>query len=102
AQSDFAAVIGFDKQRDEIGEMARAVVVFKENGIANERMQEERAAAVAERERRQQHVEELIHGFDQQVSTVLNQLATAAAEMQATASSMSAIAERTAQKASAV
>jgi len=102
AQGDFAAAIGFAKQRDEIGEMARAVVVFKESGIANERMQVEKEQAQAERERRQAHVEELIHGFDRQVSAVLEQLAVAANEMQATASSMSAIAERTAQKAHAV
>ncbi|HVJ34448.1 MAG TPA: methyl-accepting chemotaxis protein [Terriglobia bacterium] len=102
AQGDFSALIGFDRQRDEIGEMARAVVVFKENGIANERMQQEKEQAQAERERRQRHVEELIHDFDTQVSSVLEQLAGAAAEMQATASSMSAIAERTAQKANAV
>jgi methyl-accepting chemotaxis protein len=102
AQGDFAQAIGFDKQRDEIGEMARAVVVFKDNGIANERMQQERAVAVAERERRQQHVEHLIHTFDSQVSGVLDQLAGAATEMQATAASMSSIAERTAEKAHAV
>jgi methyl-accepting chemotaxis protein len=102
AQGDFSQVIQFDKQRDEIGEMARAVVVFKDNGIANERMQSERAAAVAERERRQRHVEELIRTFDAQVSGVLDQLAGAATEMQATAASMSSIAERTAEKAHAV
>ncbi|HVJ41014.1 MAG TPA: HAMP domain-containing methyl-accepting chemotaxis protein [Dongiaceae bacterium] len=102
AQGDFSALIGFDRQRDEIGEMARAVVIFKDNGIANERMHQEKEQAQAERERRQRHVEELIHSFDSQVSSVLEQLAGAAAEMQATASSMSAIAERTAQKANAV
>jgi len=102
AQGDFSQLISFDRQRDEIGEMARAVVVFKENGQANERLQEERAQTMAERERRQAHVEELIHEFDKQVSSVLEQLAGAATEMQATASSMSAIAVRTAERASAV
>jgi methyl-accepting chemotaxis protein len=102
AQGDFSQVISFDRQRDEIGEMARAVVVFKENGQANQRLQEERAQTMAEREQRQQHVEELIREFDKQVSSVLEQLAGAATEMQATASSMSAIAVRTAERASAV
>jgi methyl-accepting chemotaxis protein len=87
---------------EETPAKARAVVVFRENGIANERMQQERAAAVAERERRQQHVEDLIRNFDAQVSGVLDQLAGAATEMQATAASMSSIAERTAEKAHAV
>jgi len=102
ANGDFSQLIQGDKRRDEIGEMARAVVIFKENGLANERLQAERAQAQADRERRQQHVEELIRAFDSQITDVLDQLAGAATEMQATAQSMSAIAEKTARQANAV
>jgi methyl-accepting chemotaxis protein len=102
ANGDFAQVIEDDKRRDEIGEMARAVVVFKENGLANARLQAERIQAQAEREARQRHVENLILGFDHKVSAVLDQLAGAATEMQATAQSMSAIAAKTASQANAV
>src|SRR3546814_18109787 len=38
--------VPFGEQGDEIGRMARAVGVFKENGIANERMQAERAEEI--------------------------------------------------------
>ncbi len=102
ATGDFGQIIQGDQRRDEIGEMARAVVVFKEHGLANERLQAERAQAQAERERRQQHIEELIHDFDSKVTRVLDQLAGAATELQATAQSMSAIAEKTAHQANAV
>ncbi|MDY0881951.1 methyl-accepting chemotaxis protein [Dongia soli] len=102
ANGDFSQLITDDKRRDEIGEMARAVLVFKENGIANEGLQAERAQSQAEGEARQVRVEALIRDFDNKVSAVLEQLAGAATEMQATAQSMTAIAEKTAQQANAV
>jgi methyl-accepting chemotaxis protein len=102
AQSDFSHDVQGSDRRDEIGEMARAVLVFKENGIGNQRMQAERAQAQAEREQRQQHVEGLIHDFDSRMSHVLEQVAGATVELQATAKSMTSIAERTAQQAQAV
>jgi methyl-accepting chemotaxis protein len=102
AQSDFSQDVQGGDRQDEIGEMARAVLVFKENGIANQRMQAERAQAQAERERRQQRVDNLIHDFDGRMSSVLNQVAGATVELQATAKSMTGIAERTAHQAHAV
>ncbi|HVT54172.1 MAG TPA: methyl-accepting chemotaxis protein [Dongiaceae bacterium] len=102
AQSDFSRAVDGGERRDEIGEMARAVLVFKENGIANQRMQAERAEAQAEREQRQQHIEGLIQGFDHQMASVLEQVAGATVELQATAQSMTSIAERTAHQAQAV
>jgi methyl-accepting chemotaxis protein len=102
AQGDFSAEVAGGELKDEIGEMARAVLVFKENGIANQRMQAERAQAQAERERRQHQVDELIREFDTRMSNVLEQVAGATVELQATAKSMSSIADRTAHQAQAV
>jgi methyl-accepting chemotaxis protein len=102
AQSDFSRDVEGRDRRDEIGEMARAVLVFKENGIANQRMQAERAQAQAEREQRQQRVDHLIRDFDGRMSSVLEQVAGATVELQATAKSMTSIAERTAHQAQAV
>ncbi|TXH37119.1 MAG: methyl-accepting chemotaxis protein [Rhodospirillaceae bacterium] len=102
ADRDYAVDVPYTDRQDEIGDMAQAVIVFKENGVANEQMQAERADAQAERERRQQHVDQLIRSFDARVSGVLEQLAGAATEMQATAQSMSAIADKTAQQVQAV
>ncbi|WJR81367.1 methyl-accepting chemotaxis protein [Bradyrhizobium sp. NP1] len=102
AAGDYTTEVPHRERQDEIGDMARAVVVFRENGLANERMQAERAEAQTERERRQERVDQLIRTFDSKVSGVLNQLAGAATEMQATAQSMSTIAEQTAQRAQIV
>jgi methyl-accepting chemotaxis protein len=102
AEGDFGRDVAGSETRDEIGEMARAVVVFKENGIANQALQSERAQVQAERERRQQIVNTLLRGFDKRMSEVLEQLGGAATEMQATARSMTSIAERTAHQTQAV
>ncbi len=102
AQSRWETAVPFSGQGDEIGQMARAVEVFKENGIANERMQVERAEAQAERERRQQHVEAMIHDFDARVSAMLAIVSEAATEIEATAHSMSATADATSQRATTV
>jgi methyl-accepting chemotaxis protein len=102
ADRDYAVDVPHRQRQDEIGDMARAVVVFKENGLANERMQTERAQAQAERERRQQRIDDLIRAFDRKISGVLDQLAGAATEMQATARSMSSIADKTAHRAQVV
>lgn len=102
ADRDYAVEVPFTQRQDEIGDMAQAIIVFKENGLANDRLQAERAEAQAERERRQQNVDQLLRNFDTRVSGVLEQLAGAATEMQATAQSMSAIADKTAHQVQAV
>lgn len=94
--------VPFAEQGDEVGRMARAVGVFKENGLANERMQAERAEAQAERERRQTRIDTLIHAFDARITETLDEVAGAAGDMQATANTMSAIAESTSGRATAV
>lgn len=94
--------VPFGEQGDEIGRMAHAVDVFKENGVANERMQAERAEAQAERERRQTRIDDLIRDFDAHITKALEEVSGAAGDMQATANSMSSIAENTSGRATAV
>lgn len=94
--------VPFGEQGDEIGRMARAVGVFKENGIANERMQAERAEAQAERERRQTRIDDLIRVFDAGITETLEEVSGAAGDMHTTANSMSSIAESTSERATAV
>ncbi len=55
ADSDFSVAVPFTGRKDEVGEMARALEVFKENArriteIEKERFEDERRAAVARRE----------------------------------------------------
>jgi methyl-accepting chemotaxis protein len=102
ARGQWDTQVPFGDQGDEIGRMARAVGVFKENGVANERMQAERAEAQAERERRQTRIEALIRDFDARITETLEEVSNAAGDMQSTANTMSAIAENTSGRATAV
>jgi methyl-accepting chemotaxis protein len=81
---------------DEIGEIAKAVQVFKDNAIEMDRMTEEQKAMErrAEEDKRQ-NMNELADRFDRRVKEVVDGVGSAATEMQATAQQMSATAEET-------
>ena len=89
-------------RRDEIGAMAGALAVFKENLTAAERLQAEQRAAQERRERRQQTVERLIEGFDRSASGTVTALASASDALQRTAQTMAASAEQTLRQSTAV
>lgn len=82
-------------RRDEIGDMSKAVLVFKENMIKAEQLAAEEAEAVKRREKRAAKINELTASFDQDISVILKTLASAATEMQSTATGMSSTAEET-------
>jgi methyl-accepting chemotaxis protein len=81
---------------DEVGEMAEAVQVFKDNAIEKTRLEEEQAAAAqrAEEEKRQT-MNEMADRFERSVKEVVDGVSSAATEMQATSQQMSATAEET-------
>ncbi|WP_431854168.1 methyl-accepting chemotaxis protein [Azospirillum sp.] len=86
---------------DEIGGMARAVQVFKDNAVERVRLE---AAAAEERqgkERRAAEVERLIRSFEQSVSGILATVASATTELERTAESMTDTAHRTNERATA-
>jgi|AGTN01.1.fsa_nt_gi Methyl-accepting chemotaxis protein len=83
---------------DEIGHMARAVVVFRENGQANAQLQADRERTAAERSRRQEVVEELVAGLDRHVVNILERLAQATAALRGTAEAMSRISFQTSEQ----
>ncbi len=88
---------------DEIGAMAGAVQVFKDNAIRMEELQKEQAAAErrAEEEKRLA-MTELADTFEANVKGVVDSVSSAAAEMQATAQAMSATAEQTSRQGTTV
>ncbi|OUR80539.1 hypothetical protein A9Q83_01020 [Alphaproteobacteria bacterium 46_93_T64] len=106
------------EEQNEIGEMARAVLVFKDNAIEQERLQadakrhaeeeadrehraredEERRLSTererdqrdaAEKQERADRVSALIQNFETRISELLSTVSMAARELQSTASSMS-------------
>jgi methyl-accepting chemotaxis protein len=89
-------------RRDEIGDMAGAVQVFKDNMIKADELAAEQRAEQERKEKRQQAIEGFVRTFDQSVSSSLDTLASASTELQSTAQSMSATAEETSRQATAV
>jgi methyl-accepting chemotaxis protein len=85
-------------RKDEIGDMAQAVQVFKENAVRADRLAAEKAAEQKEREVRAQRIETLAGEFDDTVTNSLDAVATASFEMQGTAQSMASTAEQAAQQ----
>ncbi len=83
------------ERKDEVGEMAKAVLVFKDNMIKADEMAADQERERAAKEQRAQQVEELAENFDSAVTGILKTVAAAATELESTAQSMSATAEQT-------
>lgn len=75
--------------RDEIGEMAKAVQVFRDNGIRAERLTAEQEAERAAQAKRAATLEALAGDFGRAVLTMLATAAEAAHEMESTAQALS-------------
>jgi methyl-accepting chemotaxis protein len=102
AGGDHAVEIPAQGRTDEIGEMAEAVQVFKDNMITAARLAAEQAAENETKLRRAQKVDELTKNFEAKVGHLVGVLSSAATEMEATAQSMAATAEETNQQSVAV
>ena len=75
-------------RRDEVGDIARAVQVFKENTRAKQAMEAEAAKDAEAREARMHRLEDLIGNFDRAVASVLETVAASAQTMTHTARGM--------------
>jgi methyl-accepting chemotaxis protein len=102
AGGDHGAEIPATGRRDEVGEMAKAVVVFKENMIKAKAAAEREAVEQKAREARTQAVTKLTGDFDEEVTLVLKTVASASTELQSTATSMTATAEETSRQSTVV
>jgi methyl-accepting chemotaxis protein len=87
-------VVGLDR-KDEIGGMAAAVQVFKENLEAADRLTAEKEIEQQAKEKRVATVDNLTKSFESKVGQLVATLSSAATEMESTARSMTATAEDT-------
>ena len=94
--------IGHTHRSDEIGELARGLVKFRDHVAEAERVAAERLRGQEQQLHRQREIERLAAEFDVQVAAVTKSVTAAATQMQATSQSMSAIAEQTRMQSSAV
>jgi methyl-accepting chemotaxis protein len=88
---------------DEVGEMARAVQIFKDNAIRTEALQEQQQLQEQRQvQERRQAMLDLADDFENHVNGVVNHVATSSGDMTATATTMSAAASQATQQANAV
>ena len=103
AQGNLETEIPYAQNKDEVGQMASALQVFKENALETERLREEQKhrEQVAEKEKRQA-MQDFADSFEKEIGGVISTVSSAAAEMEATAQSMAGNADQTNDKAQAV
>ncbi len=102
ASGDDAVEVPETDSKNEIGEMARGVLVFKDNMIENKALAAQQEEEQKIRSDRTLRLDTLNTAFDTQVGTMLQEVETAVGQLETTASSMSSVAEQTNGQASAV
>ena len=102
AVRDMAAEIPARGRTDELGHMAGAVQVFKDNMITAERLASEQEAEQRGKAQRAVRLDALVGGFESKIGEMVGMLAAASTEMEATARTMSTTAVQTNQQASVV
>ncbi len=102
ANGDLGIEIPYHKNQDEIGELARAAEIFRQNTQkANELAAEQREGQKAQIQRAA-NLDKLTEDFDNIVSNALKLIFSSTDELETTAQSMGSIAEETHSQASAV
>ncbi|KMO13892.1 methyl-accepting chemotaxis protein [Methylobacterium platani] len=103
ATGDTAAHVPYSDRRDEIGAMAAAVQMFKDNLIHMRQLEEETALARASaEEQRRAGMCQMADAFERAVGGIVGQVSASATELQATAQTMTATATETAAQSTAV
>jgi methyl-accepting chemotaxis protein len=102
ADGDKQAEVPGTARGDEIGRMAKAVLVFKENMLRADELAAEQERERAAREARAQRLEESAARFDQSVGGVVGAVSSGATELESSAQSLTAMAESSTAQATAV
>lgn len=87
---------------DEIGDMTRAVEIFRQNAIERLSLEAAQAEEQKAKEARTAQIEELITNFDSSMQQMLGAVSAAAVEMEQTATSMTSTSDTTNAKSAAV
>ena len=102
AEGDWNIQIPALENKDEIGAVARALQVFKENLIKTKDLEEAQRQEQVRQVERAQKLATITTTFDATVSEVLGVVSSASTELQATATSMRGTAETTTRQSSSV
>jgi methyl-accepting chemotaxis protein len=102
ASGNLADEVPYRERSDEVGQLAAALAVFKEDAEAKERIEAEQRNEQARKAERQQAIDAAIVAFGASVGRTLKALADAAEEMRGTSEAMSGTADEASQRAGAV
>jgi len=95
ARNDMKADVPGIDRRDEVGDMARTVEVFKKNGLEVERMRaEQQATEKRNAEQRKADMYKLADDFEGAVGEIIETVSSASTELEASASTLTTTAER--------
>jgi methyl-accepting chemotaxis protein len=98
AHGNLAIEVKGADRKDEVGELARSLQVFKDNAIEARRLAAEQEVENQAKMRRAEVLDQLTKRFEQNVSSLTQGLSSAATEMEATAQSMTQVAGQTTQQ----
>lgn len=97
ADGDTASEVPYRGRQDEIGAMAAAVQVFRDNRIRTRQLEEETALArLAAEEQRKAGMRQMADSFEAAVGGIIGMVSSSSTELQATAQIMTATATQTA------
>ncbi len=99
ADHDLTTAITGIARRDEIGSMANAVQVFKDNMMKGDELAAQQAAENDAKQKRASRLEAITSSFEAKVGQLVQSLSTAATEMESTAGSMTNLADQSNTKA---
>jgi len=103
ASGDLAVSVPGMNRNDEIGAMAHAVQIFKDNAIEKQKLEvEQTESRKRTEEEKRRTMQELADRFERSVKEVVDGVSSSATEMQATAQQMSTNAEETSQQSATV
>jgi methyl-accepting chemotaxis protein len=102
SSGDLSGSVPFADKKDEIGAMARAVLVFKQNAVENEALRAENDAQHDAKAQRQKRIEAAIERFEGSIAGVARIVGAASKELTVAALSLSSTAEETSRQAALV
>jgi len=102
AKGEYEEEVPFLSRADEIGSMAAAVQVFKENGIETNKMRADEQVKKRVAEEAQKSLFAQTEKFGKVMSAIVEAISSASSNMQSTATSMSSTAEETSRQAASV
>jgi methyl-accepting chemotaxis protein len=102
ARGDLAIEVPAMSKKDEIGEMANSVQVFKDSMVEAERLRADQAEEQHRQVDRAKRIEESVARFETAIGAIVKSVSTASSGLQATAQAMAGTAEETTRQSTAV